>query len=247
MEYIRSQLGREPNSVEWGMLDTMYSEHCSYKSSRRLLKQLHFTNSTVIAGPGYDCGLVDVGDGFAVGFKVESHNHPSALDPYNGAATGIGGIVRDILAVGARPIGLLDLLRFGSPSSAHSRWLLDYVVRGIADYGNCIGVPTVAGDVEFDDSFGVNCLVNVGCLGVVRKDRILLGALRRPGDLLLLVGGSTGRDGIHGVTFASRTLTSESEQDRPAVQIGDPFTKKIVIEAVLEALDTARISALKDL
>ncbi|MHC1586055.1 MAG: phosphoribosylformylglycinamidine synthase subunit PurL [Candidatus Hecatellaceae archaeon] len=247
VEWVRKRLGREPNPVEWGMFDIMYSEHCSYKSSRPILKILPTQGPRVIVGPGYDCGIVDIGDGYAVAFKVESHNHPSAIEPYNGAATGIGGIVRDILCVGARPIALLDSLRFGDLKSPHSRWLFRYVVKGIADYGNCIGIPTVAGEVEFDGSFEKNCLVNVACVGVARREEIVLAEFKNPGDIIVLVGGSTGRDGIHGVTFASKTLSEESEADRPAVQIGDPFMKKLLIDAVLEALKTGYVSGLKDL
>jgi phosphoribosylformylglycinamidine synthase len=245
--WIRRKLGREPNPVEWGMFDIMYSEHCSYKSSRPVLKILPSKGPKVLVGPGYDCGIVDIGDGYAVAFKVESHNHPSAIEPYNGAATGIGGIVRDILCVGARPVAFLDSLRFGSLQSPHSRWLFRYVVKGIADYGNCIGVPTVAGEVEFDQSFEKNCLVNVACVGIARKEDIILAEFKHPGDIIVLAGGSTGRDGIHGVTFASKTLSEESEADRPAVQIGDPFMKKLLIEAVLEALRTGFVSGVKDL
>ena len=245
--WIRRKLGREPNPVEWGMFDIMYSEHCSYKSSRPVLKILPSKGPRVIVGPGYDSGIVDLGDGYVAAFKVESHNHPSAIEPYNGAATGIGGIVRDILCVGARPVALLDSLRFGSLQSPHSRWLFRYVVKGIADYGNCIGVPTVAGEVEFDRSFEKNCLVNVACVGIAKKEDIILAEFKHPGDIIVLVGGSTGRDGIHGVTFASKTLSEESEADRPAVQIGDPFMKKLLIEAVLEALKTGFVSGVKDL
>lgn len=240
-------LGRAPNDVEVGMMDIMWSEHCSYKSSRPVLKLLPTKGPRVIVGPGYDAGVVDIGDGLAVIFKVESHNHPSAIEPYNGAATGIGGIVRDILCMGARPVALLDPLRFGSMKSGHSRWLFQYVVKGIADYGNCIGVPTVAGEVEFDESFETNCLVNVVCVGVARVKDLKLAEMRKPGDILVLAGSSTGRDGIHGVTFASRTLTEMSEADRPAVQIGDPFLKKLVIEATLEAIKTGYVRGLKDL
>jgi phosphoribosylformylglycinamidine synthase len=243
----KKMLGREPNAVEIGMIDTMWSEHCSYKSSRNILKILPRKSSRVIVGPGYDAGVIDIGDGYAVAFKVESHNHPSAIEPYNGAATGIGGIVRDILCVGARPIALLDSLKFGSLNNGHSKWLFQNVVKGIAGYGNCIGVPTVAGDVEFDDSFETNCLVNVACAGLVKKEDIILAETKFAGDILVLVGGSTGRDGIHGVTFASKTITEKSEEDRPAVQIGDPFTKKLTIEAVLEALKTGCVNGLKDL
>lgn len=244
---VREILGREPNAVEAGMIDVMWSEHCSYKSSKRVLRMLPRRGKRVVVGPGYDAGAVDIGDGYVVVFKIESHNHPSALDPYNGAATGIGGIVRDILCMGARPIALLDSLRFGSLKSPHSRWLLKYVVKGIADYGNCIGVPTVAGEIEFDESFEKNCLVNVACVGIAKRDDLVLARADRPGDIVLLVGGATGRDGLHGVTFASKTLSEKSEEDRAAVQVGDPFTKKLVIEATLEAIKTGFVRGLKDL
>ena len=229
------------------MLELMYSEHCSYKSSRPILKLLPKEGPRVLLGPGYDAGIVDIGDGYAVAFKIESHNHPSAIDPYNGAATGIGGIVRDILCTNCRPVALLDSLRFGPPKKGHARWLLKYVVKGISDYGNRIGVPTVAGEVEFDESFETNCLVNVACVGIGRKDSIVLAKMDRPGDYIVLMGSSTGRDGIHGVTFASKTITAESEEERPSVQIGDPFMKKMIIEATLEAVATGSVSGLKDL
>ena len=240
-------LGREPTDVEWGMFDIMWSEHCSYKSSKPVLKKLPTKSPKVIMGPGFDSGIVDIGDGYAIAFKVESHNHPSAIEPYNGAATGIGGIIRDILATGARPILLLDSLRFGDLNNGHVKWLFRYVVKGISDYGNCVGIPTVGGEVEFDESFKTNCLVNVACYGVVKKDKIVLAKFTNPGDILILVGGATGRDGIHGVTFASKTIGEESEEDRPSVQIGDPFTKKLLIEAILEALETGYVHSLKDL
>ncbi|MHA1595562.1 MAG: phosphoribosylformylglycinamidine synthase subunit PurL [Candidatus Baldrarchaeia archaeon] len=247
LEKAKEMLGREPNIVELGMIDIMWSEHCSYKSSREVLKILPREGEHVIIGPGQDAGVVDIGNGLAVVFKIESHNHPSAVDPYNGAATGVGGIIRDILCMGARPIALVDSLRFGFPSSPHARWLFRYVVKGIADYGNCTGIPTVAGQVEFDPSFERNCLVNVGCVGIARKDRIMPSVASNPGDVLVLVGGSTGRDGIHGVTFASKTLSEKSEEERSSVQIGDPFMKKLVIEATLEAVETGYVRGLKDL
>lgn len=243
----RSMLGREPNEVEIGMIDVMWSEHCSYKSSRPVLKLLPTKGPRVIVGPGQDAGIVDIGDGLAVVFKIESHNHPSAIDPYNGAATGIGGIIRDVLCMGAVPIALIDPLRFGELGDSHTNWLLTYVVRGIADYGNCCGIPTVGGELEFDESFAKNCLVNVGCIGIVKRDRIIPSEMRDVGDYLVIMGGLTGRDGIHGVTFASKTLTEESEADRPAVQIGDPFAKKLVIDATLEATQTGYVRGLKDL
>ena len=241
------RLGREPNETELGMIDVMWSEHCSYKSSRKLLQKLPKEGKKVVVGPGYDSGVVDIGDGDIVAFKVESHNHPSAIEPYNGAATGIGGIIRDILCMNCRPVGLLDSLRFGNLQSSHSQWLFKNVVKGIADYGNCTGIPTIAGEVEFDESFETNCLVNVGCLGFGKLKDLKLGRMDNPGDIIILVGGSTGRDGIHGVTFASRVIGEESELDRPAVQIGDPFVKKLAIEATLEALRTGKVTAVKDL
>jgi len=241
------RLGRDPNETELGMIDIMWSEHCSYKSSREVLRQLPKSGRRVVVGPGYDSGVVDIGDGDVIAFKIESHNHPSAIEPYNGAATGIGGIIRDILCMNCRPIGLLDSLRFGNLDSGHSRWLFHNVVKGIADYGNCTGIPTVAGEVEFDDSFETNCLVNVACFGFGKARDLTLGRMDRPDDVIILAGGATGRDGIHGVTFASRVISEESESDRPAVQIGDPFTKKLVIEATLEALKTGKVRGVKDL
>src|SRR3989442_1685481 len=239
MEYAVRKLGRQPGSVEWAMLEAEWSEHCSYKSSRQVLKQLPTKGPRVLVGPGYDAGVVDVGEGWVITLHIESHNHPSAIDPYGGAATGVGGVVRDILSLGTRPIALLDPLRFGKLDTSHSRWLFDNVVRGIGSYGNCIGVPTVGGEVEFDTSFERNCLVDVVCLGLGRRDKLVLHGPRRPGDLVYLVGGSTGRDGIQGASFASRTLTERSDSERSAVQVPDPFTKKLIIEAVLEALDSS--------
>jgi len=248
MEYARRFLKREPNPLEWAMIDAEWSEHCSYKSSKPVLKLLPTRGRRVLLGPGYDSGVIDIGDGYVATVHIESHNHPSAIDPYGGAATGIGGVIRDILCMGTRPIALLDSLRFGSiEESEHSRWLFKYVVRGIADYGNCTGIPTVAGEVEFDESFEKNCLVDVVCLGVGRKKELVLAKAANPGDVVILVGGSTGRDGIHGVTFASKVLTERSEEDRSAVQIPDPFTKKLIIEATLEAVSTGYVRGLKDL
>ncbi len=247
IRYAVKKLGREPNEVEWSMLEAEWSEHCSYKSSKQLLKLLPSKGPKVLVGPGFDAGVVDVGDGWAVTLHIESHNHPSAIDPYGGAATGVGGVVRDILSLGTRPIALLDPLRFGSLESSHSRWLFDNVVRGISDYGNCIGVPTVGGEVQFDESFERNCLVDVVCLGLGRKEKLVLGEARHPGDFIYLIGGSTGRDGIRGASFASRTLTEKSDSERSAVQVPDPFTKKLIIEAVLEAVNARVIQGMKDL
>ncbi|MFX1431684.1 MAG: phosphoribosylformylglycinamidine synthase subunit PurL [Promethearchaeota archaeon] len=250
---VKDLLNREPNLTELGMFDVMWSEHCSYKSSRPKLKLFEDAEKNydyVLAGPGQDAGVIDIGDGYALAFRIESHNHPSAIEPYHGAATGIGGIIRDILCMGVRPIALLDPLRFGHlKDNPHSQWLFKYVVKGIADYGNCTGIPTIGGEVEFDDSFESNCLVNVACigLGTIEDFKHAPSRAYNPGDYVILMGGSTGRDGIHGVTFASRTLTEMSEADRPAVQIGDPFTKKMIIEATLEAVKTGYVRGLKDL
>src|SRR5213593_3862635 len=247
VQYAIQTLQREPNEFEWAMLEAQWSEHCSYKSSKPLLKQLPSKGTKVLVGPGFDAGVIDVGDGWVVTLHIESHNHPSAIDPYGGAATGVGGVVRDILSLGSRPVALLDPLRFGSIESSHSRWLFDNVVRGIGSYGNCIGVPTVGGEVEFDTSFERNCLVDIVCLGLGRRDELVLGGPSRPGDLVYLVGGSTGRDGIQGASFASRTLTEKSDSERSAVQVPDPFTKKLIIEGILEAVDAGVVQGMKDL
>ena len=247
IRYAVKKLQREPNEVEWAMLEAQWSEHCSYKSSKPLLKQLPSKGPRVLVGPGFDAGVIDIGDGWVVTLHIESHNHPSAIDPYGGAATGVGGVVRDILSLGTRPIALLDPLRFGAIESPHTRWLFDNVVRGIADYGNCIGVPTVGGEVEFDPSFERNCLVDVVCVGLGRKDKLVLGEARNPGDLVYLVGGRTGRDGIRGASFASKTLTDKSDTERSAVQVPDPFIKKLIIEAILEAVEANIIQGMKDL
>ncbi len=247
IQYARSKLGREPSEVEWAMLEAQWSEHCSYKSSKPLLKQLPSKGPRVLVGPGFDAGVIDIGDGWVVTLHIESHNHPSAIDPYGGAATGVGGVVRDILSLGTRPIALLDPLRFGSLDSQHTRWLFDNVVRGISDYGNCIGVPTVGGEIEFDPCFERNCLVDVACIGLGRKNKLVLGEARYPGDLVYLVGGRTGRDGIRGASFASKTLTEKSDTERSAVQVPDPFNKKLIIEALLEAVDAGILRGMKDL
>ncbi len=248
MHYARQQLGREPTALEWSMIDAEWSEHCSYKSSKPILKQLPTEGSRVLVGPGYDSGVVDIGDGYVLTLHIESHNHPSAIDPYGGAATGIGGVVRDILCMGTTPIALLDALKFGEiTNSDHSKWILKNVVRGIADYGNCIGVPTVAGEIEFDECFERNCLVDVACLGLGKKDELLLAQATSPGDSVYLIGGSTGRDGIHGATFASRTLAVDAEKERSSVQIPDPFMKKLIIEATLEASRVGLLRGCKDL
>jgi len=247
-QYARQQLGREPSALEWAMIDAEWSEHCSYKSSKPVLKQLPTAGNRVLLGPGYDSGVVDIGDGYVLTLHIESHNHPSAIDPYGGAATGIGGVVRDILCMGTTPIALMDALKFGDITrSDHSKWIMKNVIRGIADYGNCIGVPTVTGEIEFDECYERNCLVDVACLGLGRKDELLLAEATNPDDSVYLIGGSTGRDGIHGATFASRTLAADSEKERSAVQIPDPFTKKLIIEATLEASRAGILRGCKDL
>jgi len=247
-QYARQQLGREPSALEWAMIDAEWSEHCSYKSSKPVLKQLPTTGNRVLLGPGYDSGVVDIGDGYVLTLHIESHNHPSAIDPYGGAATGIGGVVRDILCMGTTPIALMDALKFGDITrSDHSKWIMKNVIRGIADYGNCIGVPTVTGEIEFDECYERNCLVDVACLGLGRKDELLLAEATNPDDSVYLIGGSTGRDGIHGATFASRTLAADSEKERSAVQIPDPFTKKLIIEATLDASRAGILRGCKDL
>jgi len=248
MEYIKEELGREPNPLEYGMLDIMFSEHCSYKSSRPILKLFPTEGEKVIMGPGDDAGIVELTDNLALVMGMESHNHPSAVEPYGGAGTGIGGIIRDIISMGAIPVALLDSLRFGPMEDQRSRYIFEYVVKGISDYGNRVGIPTVGGEVEFDDNFKFNPLVNVVCAGIVRKDEIVRGIAPNVGDVFVLMGGRTGRDGIHGVTFASEELTSSSElESRPAVQVGDPFTKKQVMEATFEALEKVNVQGLKDL
>lgn len=247
-EYVIKELGRQPNSLECGMLDIMFSEHCSYKSSRPILKLFPTEGKNVIIGPGDDAGVVELTDELALVIGMESHNHPSAIEPYGGAGTGVGGIIRDIISMGAMPVALLDSLRFGYLEDQRSRYLFEYVVKGISDYGNRVGIPTVGGEVEFDENFQYNPMVNVICAGIVHKNSIVRGIAPNVGDVFVLMGGRTGRDGIHGVTFASEELTTTSEiEDRPAVQIGDPFTKKQVLEASLEALDKIKVQGLKDL
>ncbi|MDL2246563.1 phosphoribosylformylglycinamidine synthase subunit PurL [Methanobrevibacter sp. OttesenSCG-928-K11] len=248
MNYIKKTINREMNPLEEGMLDVMFSEHCSYKSSRPILGLFPTEGENIILGPGDDAGLVSITDKYALAVGMESHNHPSAIEPYGGAGTGIGGILRDIISMGAMPIALLDSIRFGPLDDEKSRYLFEHVVKGISDYGNRVGIPTVGGEVEFDESFRANPLVNVMCVGLVEKDKIVRGIAPNIGDVFFLMGGTTGRDGIHGVTFASEELTSDSEsEDRPAVQVGDPFTKKRVLEASLEILDKIDVSGVKDL
>ncbi len=248
-EYARilSLLGREPNFVELGMFAVLWSEHCAYKNSRPVLRLFPTTGKHVLQGPGENAGAVDIGDGLAVVFKIESHNHPSAIEPYQGAATGVGGIVRDIFAMGARPIALLNSLRFGDPRDAKVRYLFSGVVAGIAGYGNCIGVPTVGGEVYFHPCYTHNPLVNAMCVGLVEHRHLKRGRAAGIGNPVLLVGAKTGRDGIHGATFASAELDAASEEKRPAVQVGDPFLEKLLIEACLEAAGTGFVVGMQDL
>ena len=240
-------LGREPNMTELGMFSVMWSEHCSYKSSRVHLKKLPTTGPRVVQGPGENAGAVDIGDGLCVVFKMESHNHPSFIEPYQGAATGVGGILRDIFTMGARPIALLDSLRFGELHSPKNRHLMKGVVSGIAGYGNCMGVPTVGGEIVFNDIYALNPLVNVFCLGVAKKDKIFRGTAAGVGNPVIYFGSKTGRDGIHGATMASDSFDDTSEQKRPTVQVGDPFTEKLLLEACLELMERDLLVGIQDM
>jgi phosphoribosylformylglycinamidine synthase subunit PurL len=225
-EFARCEsiLGRTPNLTELGVFSAMWSEHCSYKSSKVWLKTLPTTGPRVICGPGENAGVVDIGDGDAVVFKIESHNHPSFIEPHQGAATGVGGILRDVFTMGARPIAILDSLRFGSPDHPKTRHLVGGVVAGIGGYGNCVGVPTVGGECQFHPSYNGNILVNAMCVGIARAERIFYSAASGAGNPVIYVGAKTGRDGIHGATMASAEFSEDSEAKRPTVQVGDPFT-----------------------
>src|SRR5437762_2746619 len=274
-ERIKKILGREPNFTELGIFSVMWSEHCSYKNSRRELKKFPTTGPNILVRAGEEnAGVVDIGDGWAIAFKMESHNHPSAIDPFQGAATGVGGIIRDIFTMGARPEFCLNSLRFGpisddarcsmldagsksgggtssiqDPASriAANRRLFTGVVSGIAHYGNCIGIPTIGGEIYFDESFEGNPLVNVFCLGVLRHEQLARGAARGVGNPVFYVGAETGRDGLAGAAFASRELTEESKEDRPAVQVGDPFKEKLLLEACLELLARDAVAGIQDM
>jgi phosphoribosylformylglycinamidine synthase subunit PurL len=245
---IVERLGREPNDLELAMFSVMWSEHCSYKSSRPLLRTLPVGGGDVLAGPGENAGIVRIGDGLAVAFKIESHNHPSAVEPYQGAATGVGGILRDIFTMGARPVAVLDALRFGDPSDERTRHLVRGVVGGVGGYGNCVGVPTIGGELVFDPSYAGNPLVNVMAIGIMPEDRITLAAAPGPGNLAVLFGSTTGRDGIGGASvLASATFTDDDPSKRPSVQVGDPFAEKLLIEASLELVDRGLVAGLQDL
>jgi phosphoribosylformylglycinamidine synthase II len=252
-ERVQAILGREPNFTELGVFSVMWSEHCSYKNTRLELRKFPTTGPKVLVKAGEEnAGVIDIGDGWAVAFKMESHNHPSAVEPFQGAATGVGGIIRDIFTMGARPVFLLDSLRFGpiqgaSPAAKNNRRLFSEVVAGISHYGNCVGIPTIGGEVYFDKSYEGNPLVNVFCLGVLRHEQIARGAAKGVGNPVFYVGSETGRDGLAGAAFASRDLTEESKQDRPAVQVGDPFKGKLLLEACLELLASGCVAGIQDM
>ena len=240
-------LGRDPNELELGMFGALWSEHCSYKTSKALLRQLPTEGPHVLQGPGENAGAVDIGDGLAVVFKIESHNHPSAIEPYQGAATGVGGILRDVFAMGARPVAILDALRFGPLDEGRNRHLFQGVVGGIGGYGNCFGCPTVGGELYFDAGYSDNPIVNAMCVGLVEHDRLRRARADRSGDLVLLVGADTGRDGIHGATFASVEMDERSASRRPAVQVGNPFLEKLLSEACLRLNELDGVTAIQDL
>src|SRR3954470_3839068 len=255
-ERIKASLGREPSLTELGIFSVMWSEHCSYKSSRVHLKRLPTRSKLVVQGPGENAGIIDVGDGWACAFKIESHNHPSYIEPFQGAATGVGGILRDIFTMGARPLAVMDSLRFGpiAPEPGvdpelvlknHS--IMEGVVSGIAGYGNCFGVPNLGGETKFEPCYSGNPLVNAFALGMVRKDEIFYGKATGTGNPVIYVGAKTGRDGIHGATMASEEFKEGSEQKRPNVQVGDPFMEKLLLEACLEAMKTGAIVGIQDM
>ncbi|MGP7819422.1 phosphoribosylformylglycinamidine synthase subunit PurL [Niallia sp. 01092] len=244
---VEKILGRLPNYTETGLFSVMWSEHCSYKNSKPVLKKFPTTGPQVLQGPGEGAGIVDIGDGQAVAFKIESHNHPSAIEPYQGAATGVGGIIRDVFSMGARPIAILNSLRFGELDNARTKYLFKEVVAGIAGYGNCIGIPTVGGEIAFDNSYAGNPLVNAMCVGLINHEDIKKGQAHGVGNTVMYVGAKTGRDGIHGATFASEELTENSDEKRPAVQVGDPFMEKLLLEACLELIQSDALVGIQDM
>ncbi len=253
-EYARilAAMGREPNMVELGIFSVMWSEHCSYKSSRIHLGKLPTTGPQVICGPGENAGVIDIGEGpngtkLAAIFKMESHNHPSYIEPYQGAATGVGGILRDVFTMGARPVANLNALRFGRPDHPKMKHLVQGVVAGIGGYGNCVGVPTVGGEVNFHSAYDGNILVNAMTVGIADQDKIFYSAASGVGNSIVYVGSKTGRDGIHGATMASADFAEDAEAKRPTVQVGDPFTEKLLIEACLELMATDAIVAIQDM
>ncbi|HCL48654.1 MAG TPA: phosphoribosylformylglycinamidine synthase II, partial [Rhodobiaceae bacterium] len=246
-QMVCAHMGRTPNYTELGVFSVMWSEHCSYKSSRKWLKKLPVDGPQVIQGPGENAGVIDIGDGDAAVFKMESHNHPSFIEPYQGAATGVGGIMRDVFTMGARPVANLNALRFGQADHAKTRHLVAGVVSGIGGYGNCMGVPTVGGEINFDPSYNGNILVNAMCVGVARTDKIFYAAATGIGSPVVYVGSKTGRDGIHGATMASAEFDDASEEKRPTVQVGDPFTEKLLLEACQELMASDAIIGIQDM
>ncbi|EKN66224.1 phosphoribosylformylglycinamidine synthase subunit PurL [Schinkia azotoformans] len=244
---VEKILGRLPNYTELGLFSVMWSEHCSYKNSKPVLRKFPTKGERVLQGPGEGAGIVDIGDKQAVVFKIESHNHPSAIEPYQGAATGVGGIIRDVFSMGARPIAILDSLRFGELTTPRMKYLFEEIVHGIAGYGNCIGIPTVGGEIQFDPSYEGNPLVNAMCVGLINHEDIKKGQAKGVGNTVLYVGASTGRDGIHGATFASEELSEASEAKRPAVQVGDPFMEKLLLEACLEIIKSDALVGIQDM
>ena len=250
-EKIKTIMGREPNITELGIFSVMWSEHCSYKSSRVHLKRLPTSGPRVIVPPGENAGVIDIGDDWCVAFKVESHNHPSFIEPFQGAATGVGGILRDVFTMGARPIAAMNSLRFGpldDPQNANrNRSILRGCVEGIGHYGNCFGVPTIGGEVAFDEGYNLNPLVNAFALGIVRKDQIFFGKAEGVGNPVLYAGAKTGRDGIHGATMASAEFDDEALEKRPTVQVGDPFLEKLLLEACLEAMRSGAVAGIQDM
>lgn len=246
-DMVKKILGRLPNYTELGLFSVMWSEHCSYKNSKPLLRKFPTTGERVLQGPGEGAGIVDIGDNQAVVFKMESHNHPSAVEPYQGAATGVGGIIRDVFSMGARPIALLNSLRFGELETPRVKYLFEEVVAGIAGYGNCIGIPTVGGEIQFDPCYEGNPLVNAMCVGLINHEDIKKGQAHGVGNTVMYVGASTGRDGIHGATFASEELSESSDEKRPAVQVGDPFMEKLLLEACLELIHNDALVGIQDM
>ncbi|MFL5565530.1 MAG: phosphoribosylformylglycinamidine synthase subunit PurL, partial [Gemmatimonadaceae bacterium] len=246
-ERLLAMLGRTPTFTELGIISALWSEHCSYKHSRPVLKTLPTTAPYVLQGPGENAGVISIGDGLAVAFKIESHNHPSAVEPYQGAATGVGGILRDVFTMGARPIAMLNSLRFGSLDDSRVRYLFAGVVKGIGDYGNCVGIPTVAGEIVFDRAYESNPLVNAMCVGLLHEEDLIRAKAQGVGNPIMAVGARTGRDGIHGASFASEDLSSASDAKRPRIQVGDPFTEKLLLEASLELIKSGHIVAIQDM
>ncbi len=246
-ERLVGMLGRAPTFTELGIVSALWSEHCSYKHSRPTLKTLPTTASYVLQGPGENAGVISIGDGLAVAFKIESHNHPSAVEPYQGAATGVGGILRDVFTMGARPIAMLNSLRFGSLDDSRVRYLFSGVVKGIGDYGNCVGIPTVAGEIVFDPAYESNPLVNAMCVGLLHEEDLIRAKAQGVGNPIMAVGARTGRDGIHGASFASEDLSEASDAKRPRIQVGDPFTEKLLLEASLELIKSGHIVAIQDM